>query len=54
VNQRIVIFLGVSIAGTTLLLISTYKDYAKASETIMILVGLIASLLSIWQFFTKD
>jgi hypothetical protein len=53
VNQRLIVFLGIAIASVAILLLATYKEFAKISEILMQLAGLIASLLAIWQFFSE-
>lgn len=53
-NERVLVLLSIAIAATGLVLLQTYKEYAKFSESLMTLLGLIASVLSIWQFMRRD
>lgn len=53
-NERVLVLISIAIAATGLVLLQTYKEYAKFSESLMTLLGLIASVLSIWQFLRRD
>lgn len=48
-NERVLVFLSIAIAATGLVILQTYKEYAKLSESLMTLVSIIASGLTIWQ-----
>ncbi len=50
VNERILVILSISIAATGLVLLQTYREYARITESLMTLLGLVASGIAIYQF----
>lgn len=53
-SGRVLGLLSIAIAAAGILLLQTYKEYEKMSESLMSLLGIIASCISIWQFFQRD
>jgi hypothetical protein len=50
-NERILAFLGAGIATTLILLVSTYREYQPAVETLIQAIGLVAAILALYEFF---
>ncbi len=53
-NDRFLVFLSISIVGTGLLLLQSYKEYTDAAESLMTLLSVISAGLAIYQFLRKD
>jgi len=53
-NERLLVFLSLSIAGTGLLLLQSYKEYTHAAESLMTLLSIVSAALAIYQFLRKD
>lgn len=50
-NSRVLAFLGICIFATLLGLMSTYKEYKPAVELLISVIGVVGSLLGIYELF---
>lgn len=53
-SDRFLVFLSISIAGTGLLLLQTYRDFANVAESLMTLLGIVSSGLAIYEFLRRE
>lgn len=52
-NERVVVFLGLAIVTTILLLIGTDRELKPIMETLIQFTGVVGALLAIYDFFRK-
>ncbi len=52
-NARILLLIGFAILASSILLLQSYKEYAKTVETLVTLLALTTSFVAIYDFLKK-